>query len=107
VHSPAGNITGIVLENSGANPQIVVRWNPGQEYWQDAQIDVLRHSDGQWSAVATNLRNDGEYWWYLTPEDLKPFYVAVRIRSVLGGVRVDVTQSAITIDPKLSLNHRL
>lgn len=105
--SPAGNITSIALGPPAADkpqPQIVVRWNAGQEHWNDAQIDILRRNTetGQWSPVTTNLSNNGEYWWYVTPEDLKPFYVAVRIRSPRSGVRVDVTQSAIDVAPTLS-----
>jgi hypothetical protein len=105
--SQVGSITGITLGPPASDkpqPQIVVRWDRGQELWRDAQIDILRRDtvEGPWTPIATNLPNNGEYWWYLTPEDLKPFYVAVRIRSVHGEVRVDTTQRVIEIDPKLS-----
>jgi len=104
VDPQAGGITGIVLNNTTSGSQIVVRWDPGLGFWQDAQIDVLRSNtqEGPWSPIAINLPNSGEYWWFLTPEDLKPFYVAVRIRSVEGGIQMDVTKSVITIDPRLS-----
>jgi len=100
---PAGNITGISLDPTGAVPRIVVRWNTGHEPWQDAQIDILRSStkDGQPSPIAINLPNNGEYWWFLTPEDLKPFHVVVRIRSFRGGIYTDVTGQAITINSQL------
>jgi len=103
---PAGSISGIVLNNTDTRPQIIVRWNTGHEQsWGNAQIDVLRGStrEGQWSPIAINLPNNGEYWWYLSPEDLNPFYVAVRIRSVHSGNSVDVTQSRIEIDPRMAL----
>jgi len=104
VDSPAGGITGIALNNTATGSQIVVRWNAGHELWRDAQIDVLRSStqEGPWSPIAINLPNNGEYWWFITPEDLKPFYVAVRIRSLEGGIQTDVTKSVITVDPRLS-----
>ena len=101
-----GGITGISLnqpnsQDSEPRFRIVVQWNPGQERWEDAQIDILRSSTlaGPWIPIAVNLPNSGEYWWFLTPEDLRPFHVAVRIRSLSAGIREDVTQSAITIDP--------
>jgi len=102
---PAGGITGIFLNSTASKPQIVVRWNSGSEPWHDAQIDILRSStkEGQPSPIAINLPNNGEYWWFLTPEDLKPFYVVVRIRSMHGGIHTDITQTAITIDPQLQL----
>ena len=106
VNVPAGRITGIKLDSTIARPQqhIVVQWNTGHEFWRDAQVDVLRSNtkEGPWVPIAINLSNGGEYWWFLTPEDLKPFYVAVRIRSVEGGIQMDVTKSVITIDPRLS-----
>jgi hypothetical protein len=93
-----------VLNTTTTGSQIVVRWNTGHGFWRDAQIDVLRGGtpEGPWSPIAINLPNSGEYWWFLTPEDLKPFYVAVRIRSVEGGIQQDVTKTVITIDPRLS-----
>jgi hypothetical protein len=90
------------LKDKETKPQIVVRWNTGNELWQDAQIDILRSAtkEGQWTPIAINLPNSGEYWWFLSPEDLKPFYVAVQIRSLHGGIRLDTTQRVITIDPQ-------
>ena len=107
VDVPVGGITGVALTNTATKPQVVVRWNSGDDLWKDAQIDIFRGStkEGPWSPIAINLSNSGEYWWFLTPEDLKPFHVAVRIRSFYGGTQMDVTLSAITIDPKLSLFH--
>jgi len=102
--APAGSITGIVLNNADTKPQIVVRWHTGDAQWDKAQIDVLRiNTEGQWIPIAINLENKGEYWWYLSPEDMKPFYVAVRIRSLHGGSSVDVTQTKIEIDPRLAV----
>ena len=103
--APAGSISGIVLNNTDTRPQIVVRWNTGDEPLRRiAQIDILRsNTEGQWTPIAINLPNNGEYWWYLSPEDLKPFYVAVRIRSLHSGSSVDVTQSKIEIDPRLAV----
>ena len=105
---PVGKITGIILNNASTQPQIVVNWNSGNEFWQDAQIDILRSStkEGERIPIAINLPNSGEYWWFLSPEDLKPFYVMVRIRSLHGGTHTDVTQSPITIDPRLALFRR-
>ena len=106
VSVPAGGITGIKLDSTDARPRqhIVVQWNTGHESWRDAQIDILRSNtkEGPWIPIAMNLSNSGEYWWFLTPEDLKPFYVAVRIRSHTSGIYLGVTQEAIKIDSKLA-----
>jgi len=103
---PAGGITGVDLHESEARPKthVIVQWNPGNDLWRDAQIDVLRSNNqgGPWVPIAINLPNNGEYWWFLTPEDLKPFYVAVRIRSLHGGIQMNVTQSAIEIESKMA-----
>jgi len=101
---PAGGITGIVLNTTATKPQVVVQWNSGQEFWQDAQIDILRSStkEGQRVPIAINLPNNGEYWWFLSPEDLKPFFLTVRIRSLHGGIHTDVTPSPIEIDSRLA-----
>ena len=100
--APVGSITGVDLDTKDTRPKIIVKWNAGQEAWQDAQIDVLRGAakEGQWTPIAINLPNSGEYWWFLTPEDLKPFYITVRIRSFHGGIREDVTHE---IDLKTKL----
>ena len=104
VDASVGSITGIRLNPTRSGLQIVVMWNAGHASWQDAQIDVFRgeSKEGEMTPIAINLPNSGEYWWFLTPEDLKPFHITVRIRSMYGEIREDVTQSAITIDPKLS-----
>ena len=98
---PAGSISRIDLGGTETKPQVVVQWHTGTELWGDAQIDIFRGStkEGPWSPIAINLGNSGGYWWFLTPEDLKPFYVALRIRSFRGGTQMDMTQSAITVDP--------
>ena len=103
--APVGSIIGVDLNTKDVViPQIIIRWNPGQESWQDAQIDVLRGAakEGPWTPIVINLSNKGEYWWFLTPEDLKPFYITVRIRSFHGGIREDVTQLPIEIGPRLA-----
>ncbi|MDR0522549.1 MAG: hypothetical protein LBH00_11965 [Planctomycetaceae bacterium] len=99
----AGGITEITMNNKISPPQIIVKWNTGDPRWQDAQIDILRKPSEQEPAVpiATNLPNSGEYWWYLSPNDLKPFFITVRIRSLHGGILQDTTRSAISIDPKV------
>ena len=104
--APAGSISYIGLNVRGVNdsdtrPRIVVMWHTGPELLRGAQIDVLRvNAEGQRTPIAINLENNGEYWWYLSPEDLKPFYVEVRIRSLHGGISVDATRDQITIDPQ-------
>ncbi|MDR1962755.1 MAG: hypothetical protein LBQ50_03140 [Planctomycetaceae bacterium] len=99
----AGSITGISLNTTSNRPQIIVKWHIGDAPWRDAQIDVLRGAvaQGPWQPIAINLQNNGEYWWFLTPADLKPFFIMVRIRSVHNGVSSDVTESPIEINPAL------
>lgn len=101
----AGSIAGIDMKNgTDTRSQIVVKWHTGGEPWRDAQVDILRSStEGQWSPIVINLPNNGEYWWYLSPEDLKPFYIAIRIRSLHSGSSVDVTQRKIEIDSRLAV----
>ncbi|GHT20946.1 hypothetical protein FACS189419_01050 [Planctomycetales bacterium] len=96
----AGKITGLgVNVEDAVKPQVIVRWDSGDSVWEDAQIDVLRAADksGPWQPISINLPNKGEYWWFLTEEDMKPFYVAVRIRSVQGGTKTDTTREAVKI----------
>lgn len=99
----AGSITGISLNNTSAQPQIIVKWNIGDAPWQESQIDILRGSSeqGPWQPIAINLRNNGEYWWFLTSLDLNPFFIMVRIRSLHSGTASDITQSPININPTL------
>ncbi|MDR2757010.1 MAG: hypothetical protein LBC20_15040 [Planctomycetaceae bacterium] len=97
----AGGITGISLNNTSSQPQIIVKWNIGDVPWQESQIDILRASSkqGPWQPIAINLRNNGEYWWFLTSLDLNPFFIMVRIRNIHNGTTADITQSPIKIDP--------
>ena len=97
---PGGIAGGEIIPDSERPPRIAVKWHRGPESWHDAQIDVLRGStrEGPWIPIATNLPNNGEYWWYLTSADTaRPFYLAIRIRSFTGGVQMSITPS-ITID---------
>jgi hypothetical protein len=93
-----GSITGISLNQQGQQPQLVVKWNTGGEQWKDAQVDVLRSFNGQepFFPVAINLDNTGQYWWFLSAEDFKPFYLRIRIRST-AGIFADSTKTPIHI----------
>lgn len=102
-----GKITGISLNTAASQPQIIVKWNPGDAPWRDARIDLFRCADipeaemsSPWFPVATNLPNSGEYWWYLSNDDFKPFRILLQIRAPQGSVHFDTTRSAIRIDPK-------
>ncbi|MDR0706236.1 MAG: hypothetical protein LBF88_14780 [Planctomycetaceae bacterium] len=99
----AGSITEVTLNAISTQPQIIVKWNIGDAPWQESQIDVLRGSTirGPWQPIAINLRNNGEYWWYLSSLDLNPFFIMVRIRSFQSGVASDVTELPIEINPTL------
>ncbi len=90
------------MTGATTGPRIVVKWHQGDAAWQDSQIDVMRSTTatGPWFPVATNLPNQGEYWWYLSAEDLRPFYIMLQMRALRGGVHVDITKSPIKIDPK-------
>ena len=98
-----GAITGVALSDVQTQPRVVVRWNTGEESWQMAHVDVLRGTlpQGPWLPIATNLPNNGEYWWFVTKEDTKPFYVSVRLRAASGVSTSDVTRSPIRIDPTM------
>ena len=96
-----GSITGVSLADVQKQPRVIVRWNGGDATWQTAYTDVLRGStpQGPWLPIATNQPNSGEYWWFVTNEDTKPFYVSVRLRLPFGASTTDTTRSPIRIDP--------
>ncbi len=98
-----GSISGVSLGNVSNQPRVVVRWNTGDESWRTAYVDVLRGASpqGPWLPIATNLPNNGEYWWFVTNDDFKPFYVSVRLRAPSGASTADATRSPIRIDPAM------
>ncbi|GHT11534.1 hypothetical protein FACS1894170_05230 [Planctomycetales bacterium] len=100
---PAGKITGLDLNPNGQKSQVIVTWNQGEPMWSDAQIDILRaeNQNGPWQPISINLPNQGKYWWYITEEDLNPFFLTVRIRSIHSGTQSDTTAKVITINPGL------
>jgi hypothetical protein len=97
----AGKITGVDLDPNGQKSKVTVAWSQGEPMWSDAQIDILRAADqnGPWQPISINLPNQGKYWWYITEEDLKPFFLTVRIRSIHSGTQSDTTAKAIAINP--------
>ncbi|GHT36933.1 hypothetical protein FACS189427_09260 [Planctomycetales bacterium] len=103
----AGKITGISLNAAGTQPQIIVKWNSGEEIWGEAakgiMVDVLRGStpQGPWLPLVTSQKNSGEYWWFVSQDDLTPFHLMVRLRTLDGVVAADFTPSPIQINPKL------
>ena len=98
-----GTISGVSLADVQQKPRVVVRWDIGDESWRTAHVDVLRGTSpqGPWFPIATNLPNSGEYWWFVTNDDFKPFYVSVRLRVLSGASTVDATRSPIRIDSTL------
>lgn len=101
----AGSIAGISLNRQGQQPQLVVKWNTGGESWKGAQADILRsfNAKGQepYFPIAINLENAGQYWWFLSSDDLKPFFIRIRLRSAAGGILTDTTSMPIQISPNL------
>ena len=89
--STSGSIAGIALNQELTRPRIFVRWHVTDPLWRDAQVDILRGASarGPWFPIATNLPNNGEYWWYLTQGDLRPFHIAIRTRLLSGGELFD------------------
>ncbi len=101
-----GSINGVALEKASGQPRMVVRWNSGGETLQTAFVDVLRGESlsGPWLPIATNLANSGEYWWFITKDDFKPFHIAVRLRTVSGTTLSDATVSPIRLNPSMVEN---
>lgn len=98
-----GGITGISLNMASGQPQIIVKWHSGDATWQAVQTDILRAEtlQGPWLPMATNLRNTGEYWWFVSQDDFRPFHVMVRMRTLGGVVGSDATQQPIRINPAM------
>lgn len=98
-----GHIAGVSLNNTASQAQIIVKWNVGDDSWKNARVDVLRGdtSTGPWEPIATHLPNSGEYWWFLTQDDLKPFHLMVRTRNAQGTVHSDATQTPIQIPAEM------
>ena len=98
-----GAISGVSLGDVQKQPRIVVRWDIGDGVWPSAYADVLRGDSpqGPWAPIAMNLPNSGEYWWFVTKEDLRPFYVSVRLRVPSGASTSDATRSPIRIEPAM------
>ena len=98
-----GTISGVSLGDVQRQPRVVVRWDIGNESWQSAYVDILRGTSplGPWLPMATNLPNNGEYWWFVTKEDFKPFHVSVRLRLSSGASTSDATRLPIRIEPAM------
>ena len=98
-----GVISGVSLADVQRQPRVVVRWVAGDESWRSATAEVLRGASpqGPWLPIATNLPNNGEYWWFVTSEDVKPFYVSVRLRAPSGASTTDATRSPIRLEPAM------
>lgn len=98
-----GKITGVSLNVAAQQPRIVVKWNAGDAAWSSARVDILRGEspNGPWLPVATNLPNNGAYWWFASSTDFKPFHVAVRLRGPQGQILLDLTDSPIRLHPDM------
>lgn len=97
-----GRISGVSLNKTASQAQIIVKWNVGDDSWKSARIDVLRgaSSNGPWEPISTHLPNTGEYWWFLTSDDLKPFHLMIRTQGPQGNLS-DATQTPIQIPAEL------
>ncbi|MDR2171677.1 MAG: hypothetical protein LBP59_16155 [Planctomycetaceae bacterium] len=92
-------ITGVTMNIATEPYQIIVKWDCGDLAKAGKWADVLRSDSaaGTWQPVAIGLPNSGEYWWYVSPEDKKPFYLMIRTRNSVEVIGEDVTKSPITI----------
>ncbi|MDR2642926.1 MAG: hypothetical protein LBC74_09045 [Planctomycetaceae bacterium] len=92
-------ITGVTMNVATEQYQIIVKWNSGDSAVSGKLVDVLRgeSENGLWQPIAIGLPNNGEYWWYVSPEDKKPFYIKIRTRNSVEVICEDTTKSPITI----------
>lgn len=111
---PPGRITKIELQAEQGKKTVVVRWVVSPPVPQSSgtqtpsiptttatvRADLLRGStvEGPWEPIVVGLENTGEYWWYVSAVDFKPFYVAVRTQATDGRFTFDTTRSPIKID---------
>ncbi|MDR0392095.1 MAG: hypothetical protein LBH59_09325 [Planctomycetaceae bacterium] len=91
-------ITGVTMNVATEQRQIIVKWSNG-DLGSGKLADVLRGDsmDGVWQPIAVGIPNNGEYWWYISPEDRKPFYLKIQTRNSINVINEDITKSPITI----------
>jgi hypothetical protein len=92
-------ITGVTMNVATEQHQIIVKWSNGDSSESGKLADVLRgeSADGVWQPIAIGIPNNGEYWWYISPEDKKPFYLKIQTRNSINIINEDITKSPITI----------
>ncbi|MDR1290068.1 MAG: hypothetical protein LBK06_02585 [Planctomycetaceae bacterium] len=92
-------IAGVTMDIETEPYRIIVRWNSENLSAAGSLADVMRGESaaGQWKPIAIGLPNNGEYWWYVSPEDKRPFYLMIRTRNSIDTICEDTTKSAITI----------
>ncbi|MDR1477842.1 MAG: hypothetical protein LBJ00_02760 [Planctomycetaceae bacterium] len=92
-------ITG-VTKNIASNPsQVIVKWGGENLVRSGVLADVMRGETaaGPWQPIAIGLPNNGEYWWYISSEDKKPFYLMIRTRNSFDIICETISKSAITV----------
>ncbi|MDR1485598.1 MAG: hypothetical protein LBT09_12345 [Planctomycetaceae bacterium] len=93
-------ITGVTMNVATERYQIIVKWDVGEVSVSGKLADVLRSDSaaGVWQPIAVGIPNNGEYWWYISPEDKKPFYLKIRTRNAIDIINEDITKSPIKIN---------
>ncbi|MDR2761067.1 MAG: hypothetical protein LBB88_00515 [Planctomycetaceae bacterium] len=93
-------ITGVTMNVATEQNQIIVKWSCGDFVTAGKLADVMRAEsvNGEWKPIAVGIPNNGEYWWYVSPEDKKlPFYLMIRTRNSIEIIGEDITKSPITV----------
>ncbi|MDR2345679.1 MAG: hypothetical protein LBE18_06400 [Planctomycetaceae bacterium] len=92
-------IAAVTMNVATEQHQIIVKWDSSDLSATGNLADILRgeSSTGPWQPIAIGLPNNGEYWWYFSPEDKKPFYLMIRTRNAIDIIGEDITQAPITV----------
>jgi hypothetical protein len=92
-------IAGVTMNIATEPYQVIVKWSSENLSAAGNLADVMRgeSSTGPWQPIAIGLPNNGEYWWYVSSGDKRPFYLMIRTRNSIDTICEDTTKSAITI----------
>lgn len=97
----AGKIEFVSLEANVPQPYIVLEWNIGDADWTRSTVSVFRsqNKNGPWKLIAEKLDNTGKYSWYISAEDLNPFFLRIEAVRNNDDKHFDTSTDPIKIDP--------
>lgn len=100
LQAPAAEILDVQPQQGDLAGHLSIRWTANDSNLEDRPVSLYygSYANGPWSAIATQLPNNGSYTWRMERHLPERFFVRLEVRDQAGNITARETPTPITIN---------